>query len=108
MAKRPVKRRVKRTLPLRGRSRIALALLGFLLVATGVIWRRSVGITAARELRVLEERHSELRARATRLENDIREASSLDRLAPVVERRLQMRIPSASQQVILPQPPSSP
>jgi hypothetical protein len=30
-------------------------LVGFFLVATGVIWRRSVGIGAARELRVLED-----------------------------------------------------
>ena len=98
----------KRSLRMRGRSRVALALLGFLLVATGVIWRRSVGIGRAREVRALEERSSELRARATKLENDIREASSLSRLAPVVEQRLQMRIPSASQQVILPQPSSRP
>lgn len=98
----------KRKLRTRGRWRIALALLGFLLVATGVIWRRSVGIAGARELRALEERHSELRARATKLENEIREASSLSRLAPVVEQRLQMRIPSASQQVILPQPSPTP
>jgi len=96
----------KRKVRTRGRSRIALALLGFLLVATGVIWRRSVGIASARELRALEERHSELRARATKLENEIREASSLSRLAP--EQRLQMRIPSASQQVILPQPSPTP
>ena len=98
----------KRRLKLRGRSLIALALAGFLLVATGVIWRRSVGIGTARELRALEERRSELLARATKLENDIREASSLSRLAPVVERRLQMRIPSARQQVILPTPNPTP
>ncbi|HUF27131.1 MAG TPA: hypothetical protein VMM18_09155 [Gemmatimonadaceae bacterium] len=93
---------------LRGRARFALALLGFLLVATGVIWRRSVGIAAAREVRVLEERRSTLQARSTKLENDIREATSLSRLAPIVERRLQMSVPSASQVVILPKHTSAP
>ena len=86
---------------LRGRAHIALGLLGFLLVATGVIWRRSVGIEAARELQTLEERRSELRARSTSLENEIREAASRARLVPIVEQRLQMRTPSDSQVVIL-------
>ena len=92
---------MKRGRKLRGRSRIALGLLGFLLVATGVIWRRSVGISAARELQVLEERRFELRARSTSLENEIREAASRARLVPIVEQRLQMRTPSDSQVVIL-------
>ena len=92
---------MKRGRKLRGRARIALGLLGFLLVATGVIWRRSVGISAARELQALEERRSELRARSTSLENEIREAASRARLVPIVEQRLQMRTPSDSQVVIL-------
>lgn len=92
----------KRSVKLRGRSRVALVLLGFLLVATGVITRRTVGIGVARELRALEERRSELRARTTILENDIREAASRQRLAPIAEQRLQMRTPSDSQVVFLP------
>ena len=87
---------------MKGRARIALGLLGFLLVATGVIWRRSVGIESARELRALEERRSELRARSIALENEIREAASRARLVPIAEQRLQMRTPSDSQVVILP------
>ena len=99
---------MKRRRAVRGRGRIALGLLGFLLVATGVIWRRSVGISAARELQVLEERRSELRARSTSLENEIREAASRARLVPIVEQRLQMRTPGDSQVVILPKQKPAP
>lgn len=87
-----------------GRLIVALALLGFLLVATSVIWRRSVGIGAARELRALEERRAELQARASQLDNQIREAASRARLVPLAEQRLQMRIPSDTQVVILSRP----
>ena len=47
---------------MRGRSIVFLALLGFVLVATGVIWRRSTGIAMSRELRVLETRRTALEA----------------------------------------------
>ena len=89
---------------MRGRSIIALVLLGFALVATGVIWRRGYGIARDRELRALTTRRTELEAEKTKLENDIREASSRARLAPLAERRLQMRIPNDSQVIILPKP----
>ena len=88
----------------RGRSIVALVLLGFVLVATGVIWRRSYGIARARELDALERRREALEARRARLEADIRELSSRARLAPIAEQRLGMQIPSDSQVVILPKP----
>lgn len=88
----------------RGRSLVAVALLGFVLVATGVIWRRSYGIAQQRQLRALEDRRTALEARAASLQNDIRELSSRARLAPVAERRLDMHIPSDSQVVILSRP----
>jgi len=91
----------------RGRSIVALVLLGFVLVATGVIWRRSYGIARARELDVLERQRTSLEARKARLESEIRDLSSRARLAPVAERRLGMRIPSDSQVVILRRPSST-
>ena len=91
----------------RGLSLVALVLLGFVLVATGVIWRRSYGIARARELDALERQRTSLEARKARLESEIRELSSRARLAPVAERRLGMRIPSDSQVVILRRPSSS-
>ena len=88
-----------------GRGRLLAAiLLGFLLVATGVIWRRSYGIARSRDLRELDKRRVQLEARRTQLESDIRDLSSRARLAPIVEQRLQMHVPTDSQVVILPRP----
>ena len=89
---------------MRGRSIVALALLGFLLVATGVIWRRSFGIAQRLELRDLDRERTQLEARKVKLESEIREASSRARLAPIAEQRLNMHVPSDSQVVILPRP----
>ena len=108
MAKRKVARGARAAGPGRGRSIVALVLLGFVLVATGVIWRRSYGIARARELDALERERTSLEARKARLESEIRELSSRARLAPVAERRLGMRIPSDSQVVILRRPSSTP
>lgn len=88
----------------RGRQ-LALVLFGFLLVATGVIWRRSYGIARSRELTELDKRRAQLEARRAELESDIRDLSSRARLAPIVEQRLQMHVPTDSQVVILPRPP---
>jgi cell division protein FtsL len=89
---------------MRGRSLIFLALLGFFVVATGVIWRRSVGIRQARTLSELEDRRSELEAQEAALEGAIRDASSRARLAPIAERELGMRIPPESLVIIIPRP----
>ena len=79
-------------------------LFGFLLVTTGVIWRRSYGIARSRELTELEKRRGQLEARRAQLESEIRDLSSRAKLAPIVEQRLQMHVPADSQVVILPRP----
>lgn len=89
---------------MRGRNVVFLALLGFLVVASGVIWRRSVGIAQARELRLLEERRTALEAEAAALEGAIRDASSRARLARIAEERLGLRIPPESLVILLPRP----
>jgi cell division protein FtsL len=89
----------------RGRPAIALALLGFLLVTTGVIWRRSYGISQSRTLRDLERNRVELEAQNARLESEVREAASRARLAPIAEQRLRLHVPNDSQVVILQSPP---
>jgi hypothetical protein len=76
----------------RGRSVVALVLVGFVLVATGVIWRRSFGNARARE------------AERAKLEGDIRDASSRAILAKVAEERLNMHIPSDSLVIYLQRP----
>ena len=94
-------RTVKRA---RGRSIVALLLLAFLLVAAGVVWRRSVGIEQSREIAQLEQRRAQLAALEAKLQNEVRQAASRARLAPIAEQRLHMRVPADTQVVILPRP----
>ena len=97
----------KRRVQGRGRPNVALLLVGFVLVATGVIWRRSFGIAQSREVRELDKRRLELEAQKARLEGEIRELSSRARLAPIAEQRLNMHVPNDSQVIILPRPAAS-
>ena len=83
------------------RSVIALALFGFVLVATGVIARRTYGIGQARVLRDLDRKRQALEAERVKLEGEIREASSRARLAPIAEQRLNMHVPSPDQVIML-------
>ncbi len=72
---------------------MALLLLVFVTVSTLVIWRRSFGIAQASELRRLEQQRAQLQAELTRLERDIRDASTRARLVPLAERKLGMHVP---------------
>lgn len=89
----------------RGRAWVAIVLLGFVAVASGVIWRRSTGYDAARRIAELDRSRMQLEARKARLEADIRDLSSRLKLGPVVEQRLQMKVAPDSQVIILPRPP---
>jgi len=84
-----------------GRLRFALVLLGFVLIASGVVLRRTYGIAGARELQALETRRSGLIAERLRLESEIRKAASRATLQPIAEQRLQMHVPSEDQVVYL-------
>ena len=90
------------------RSIVALALFGFVLVATGVIARRTYGIDQARSLRELERKRQALEAERVKLDGEIRDASSRARLAPIAEQRLNMHVPSPDQVIMLPPPQSPP
>jgi cell division protein FtsL len=84
------------------RAFIVLGLLGFLVVAMGVIARRTLGIGQDRALRDLGRKRDALDASRVKLEVEIRDASSRARLGPVAEKRLQMYVPADSQVIILP------
>jgi len=88
----------------RGRVVFFSVLLGFVLVASAVVWRRSHGIAVARELAQLERSRLQLVAERTALEGDVRTAASRARLQGVAEQRLGMRVPSDTQVVILRRP----
>jgi cell division protein FtsL len=85
------------------RAVIAAVLLGFVLVATGVIWRRSYGIRQERAIRDLQRQRDALAAERVRLTSEIRDSSSLARLAPILQ-RMNMHIPADSMVVNLPRP----
>jgi len=82
---------------------IALVLLGFVLVATGVIARRSYGIRQQRAVRDLARQRDALEAERVRLAGEIRDSSSLARLAPILQ-RMHMHVPAESMVVNLPRP----
>lgn len=98
------KRRVK---PGR-RGLIAMVLVGFVLVTTGVIARRVFGVQQQREIRKLQQKRNALEADRIRLETAIREASSRTHLQPIAEQRLNMHIPTPDQQVLIPRTVSKP
>lgn len=71
---------------------MAAVLISFVIVASAVIWRRSFGITQAREIARLDQRILQLEAERGRLDALIRDESSRTRLEPILQ-RLGMRIP---------------
>ena len=84
-----------------------VGLLGFFLVAAGVISRRTFGISQAKALRALDRQRDAMDASRVKLEADIRDASSRARLVPIAERRLHMFVPADSQVIILPRSPTA-
>lgn len=85
-----------------GRVRLALLLVVFLVITSGVILRRVYGHKAQNEVDALDARRAGLIAARLRLEAEIRTASSRSHLQPIAEQRLQMRIPDASQVITIP------
>jgi cell division protein FtsL len=92
------------------RSVVAIVLVGFVLVTTGVIARRVYGVGQQRNIRQLTQRRDALEAERIRLEAAIRDASSRQRLQPIAEQRLNMHIATPDQQILLqrPSPSASP
>lgn len=89
------------------RSLIAVVLVGFVVVTTGVIARRVRGVNEQRRILELQRKREALDAERTKLESAIREASGRARLQPIAEQRLNMHIPKPEQQVILSRPPAN-
>ena len=91
---------------LKGRHWLMLWLIGFLCVLLAVATRQTSGFRTARRLRELRDERMALEARRGELERRIREASSRQVLAPLVERTLGLHQPSDSEFVlfVLPTP----
>lgn len=93
---------------MRGRTIVFASLAGFVVLTTGVTWRRSVGVTRARAIENLETRRTALAARRARLDGDIRAMISMERLGRVAEERLHLHVPSDSVVVTLQRAPRGP
>lgn len=79
------------------RTRVALGLLLFVVVASLVVWRRALGASTERQIGALEtERRSLASARAL-LENELRDATSRRRIVAEAERRLGMHVATDAQ-----------
>ena len=85
----------------RGRTTVALALVGFFLVAVSVIGRRSWGRALQRDLSGIERTRTQLSGEVIKLESEIRSASSRNRLAALVKSTLGMRVPADTQVIDL-------
>lgn len=92
----------KSRVTLRGRTVVGLMLGAFVLVALAIVWRRTIGISQSEQLAALDTKRAELESERTRLESEIRDASTRQTLGASVERRLGMHIPTDKQVVILP------
>ena len=79
----------------RGRTRIALLMIAFLMITGVVILRRSFGLSSANELLALETKRAAMVNEKIRLEGEIRAASSRARLMPAAE-RLNLHVPADS------------
>jgi hypothetical protein len=83
-------RRRRRWTELRGRTMLLLGLVLFLGAASVAVWRRVRGVTAGREMRVLEERLRALRTEVVTLRRELRTA---ERAVPAeASRRLGMHV----------------
>lgn len=85
----------------RGRTTVAFFLLGFLIVTVGIVARRSWGRAMQNDLTNIERTRTQLSGDVIKLEADIRAASSRNKLAPLVESTLGMRVPSDTQVIDL-------
>ncbi|MBV9881163.1 MAG: hypothetical protein JO180_11740 [Gemmatirosa sp.] len=85
----------------RGRVIVAMGLVVFVLVASAVIWRRSIGIAQARELSELSRRRTQLISERSALQSAVRLAASRAHIGPLAEQRLGMRVPADTQVVLL-------
>lgn len=86
----------------RGRTLVPLFLLGFLIVAIGIVARRSYGRSLQRDLSGIERTRTQLSGEALKLDAELRAASSRNRIVPLVESTLGMRMPADTQTIDVP------
>ncbi|HYW30803.1 MAG TPA: hypothetical protein VE869_04790 [Gemmatimonas sp.] len=83
--------------PVKGRVLVAWGLLLFLVVATVVVWRRSIGVVTQQEIRALEREKAMLLSTRTILQKEVQEASSRVKVIAAAERRLGLHVATGFQ-----------
>jgi hypothetical protein len=81
---------------------VAIGLGAFVVVTAIVVWRRSVGVSTARQMRLLEADRRALLAKRVTLENDLRKARSYLQVVREAEKRLGMHVAAEAQTRTLP------
>jgi cell division protein FtsL len=84
---------------------IALALVGFVLLAIGVNLRRVYGLRQAREMREMQQRREALISEQLKLQDEIRVASDRKHIIDIAQTRLGMKLPDLNQVIDLPRRP---
>jgi hypothetical protein len=87
----------KRQREYKGRSLVFIGLALFISIALVVVWRRSMGVATAREMRLLERDKRALLSERTTLERALREASSRSRVVAAAEKRLGLHVATEAQ-----------
>ncbi len=83
--------------PMKGRAWVAIGLGVFVVIASLVVWRRSVGVATARDMRRLTDRQRALMSEKTTLDRDIRRAMARSRVIGEAERRLGLHVATDAQ-----------
>ena len=91
----------RRRPPMTTRMRVMLTLLGFTVVTTAILWRRSTGVSTARAMRQQEDDKRALNSQRLTLERDIRDAQSRRHVVAEAERRLGLHVATEAQTRIL-------
>jgi cell division protein FtsL len=106
MAKRSVAAvRGRSTKPVSRGGRIVLGLVGFVLLAVGVNFRRVYGVSQATEIRKLQQRREALVSEQLKLQDAVRAASDRQHLIAIAQSRLNMKLPAPNQVIFLPRRP---
>jgi cell division protein FtsL len=86
-------------------GRVMLVLVGFVVLATGVMLRRVYGIRQAKEISEMVQRREALVSEQLKLQDAIRTASDRKHIMEMAQSRLGMKMPELNQVIDLPRRP---
>jgi cell division protein FtsL len=88
--------------------KILLLLVGFVVLAIGVMLRRVYGFQQAKEIREMQQKREALRSEQLKLQDAIRTASDRQHIIEIATTRLGMKMPELNQVIDLPRRPLAP